>query len=345
MSKEFEINVKHLSERNYAVKVTDETTVKELKDKLADITKSPADQMKLIFKGKILKADDDKMSDLKVTEGSALHLIINKPQEEQPAQTQGNQNTNAQAQNQSTGSTPNPFNTSTNAQPGFNNQNPFSGMGGMGGLGGFDMNSMGGMGGGMGGMGGLNPQMAQQMMQNPQFRAMAQNLLSNPDALRNMISSNPMLSQMAQNNPQLQTMLNDPQMMASVQNMFGGPAPQGNTGTPGVQGDQGAQGQTPGQQQQFPDFSALMNNPQFAQSMGGMGGMGNMGFNPGMFAPPQQQQQQPPQSNLPPEEEFKEQLKKLEEMGFTNKDLNITVLRQCYGNAELAIDRLLGMFQ
>lgn len=333
---EFDINIKHLSEKNYVVKVTDETTVKELKSKLQDITKSPADQMKLIFKGKILKVDDDKMIDLKITEGSALHMIINKGQEEQPTQNQANPN--VAPQQPTTGTNPNPFNTTGNSQPGFNNQNPFGGMGGMGGLGGLDFGAMGGMGGmdGMGGMGGMNPQMMQQMMANPQFRTMAQNLLSNPDALRNMISSNPMLSQMAQNNPQLQTMINDPQMMQNMQGLFGGPAPQNPQGQPNTQDNTGTQPQ-PQPQMQMPDLSAFMNNPQLAQGMGGFGGMGGMGLNPGMFPTP-------PQSNIPPEEEYKEQLQRLEEMGFTNKEVNITVLKQCYGNVDLAIDRLLGMF-
>ena len=38
-------------------------------------------------------------------------------------------------------------------------------------------------------------------------------MLSNPEALRNMINSNPMLKQMVDNNPQLATALNDPQTM------------------------------------------------------------------------------------------------------------------------------------
>ena len=29
-------------------------------------------------------------------------------------------------------------------------------------------------------------------------------------------------------------------------------------------------------------------------------------------------------------------------MGFTNKEANIEILKQCYGNVDLAIERLLG---
>ena len=306
---EFDINIKHLSEKNYTVKVSNDTTVAELKAKLESITDSPASQMKLIYKGRILKTDDDKMSDLKIVEGCSLHMIINKPQSE-------NNVTAPEPQPQippTMGSNPNPFNTSS--QPGFNNQNP---LGGMGGLSGMDFGNLGGMGG----MGGMNPQMMQQMMQNPQFQTMAQNLLSNPEALRNMINSNPMLSQMAQNNPQLQTMLNDPTMLQNMQGMFGSSPQQPN------QQNQPQPGQTP-PPMQMPDLSSLMNNPMFAQ---GMGQFGTPSFT------------QPPQSNIPPEEEYKEQLAKLVEMGFTNQEVNIQVLKQCYGNVDMAIERLLGMF-
>lgn len=37
--------------------------------------------MKLIFKGKILKKDDEKLSDLNITDGCALHMVHNKPQQ------------------------------------------------------------------------------------------------------------------------------------------------------------------------------------------------------------------------------------------------------------------------
>lgn len=57
----------------------------------------------------------------------------------------------------------------------------------------------------------------------------------------------------------------------------------------------------------------------------------------------------PPQNNTPqpnanPEDQYKDQLKKLEEMGFTNKELNIQVLSQCYGNVDAAVEKLLTMF-
>ncbi len=43
------------------------------------------------------------------------------------------------------------------------------------------------------------------------------------------------------------------------------------------------------------------------------------------------------------EERYKDQLQKLEEMGFTNKSVNIQVLKQCNGIVDLAIEKLLNM--
>ena len=52
---------------------------------------------------------------------------------------------------------------------------------------------------------------------------MMQQLFANPDALRNMINSNPMLQQMAQNNPQLQAALDNPQMLQMMGQMMSNP--------------------------------------------------------------------------------------------------------------------------
>ena len=328
-SNSFEINVKHLSEKTYKISVNPTTTVSEVKQQLADLSQNTPDKLKLIFKGRIWKTDSDTMADLKVEPNVTLHMIVNKAQPTTTPEPTPQQNT----QNNPF-SNPNPNQNQQNQ--GFNNANPFGGMG-MPGMG-MGMPGMGMQG--MQGMQGMNPQMMQQMMQNPQARAMAQQLLSNPDALRNMINNNPMLSQMAQNNPQLQHALNDPGMLQMMQNMFSGPPPnmpgqpnqqtqpnpQGQTNTQNQPGQQGQQGNTQAPPP-MPDLSAFMNNPQMQQNM----------FGQGTFQQPQQQSQNP-------EEEYKDQLKKLEEMGFTNKDLNIQVLKQCYGNVDAAVEKLLSMF-
>lgn len=57
-------------------------------------------------------------------------------------------------------------------------------------------------------------------------------------------------------------------------------------------------------------------------------------------APPVQQ----PVLQGNPEEIYRDQIAKLQEMGFTNKAVNIQVLQQCFGNVDAAVERLLGMF-
>lgn len=355
---EFEINVKYQTQPNIKVKVTSETTVAELKAKLGEEMKLPAGELKLIYKGKILKTADDKMSDLSIAAESTLHMIHNKPAgESQTATAQTGQAT-------TTGSAP--------AQPAQQNAFPnpnlgFGGMGGMGGFGGFGgfpgMGGMGGTGGGMGGLGGMggmgglggmDPAMMQQMMSNPQFQAMTQRLLSNPQMLRNLIQTNPQLQQMTQNIPGFDQMISDPNFMNQVMGQMGVPAqPQGTTPAqpsmpaptqPTTTPAQPAPAQpTPTQPTGAPlfppglDLDSMMNNPMFQQYMQNMGSTGG---NPFTAQPPQQ-----PPANTNYEELYKDQLLHLKEMGFTNKEVNIDVLKQCYGNVEAAIERLLSMFK
>jgi len=336
----FEINVKFMSNPNIKVQVQPDTTVAELKQKLEASTSIKAVEIKLIYKGKILKVNDDKMADLSIAAESTVHMIQNKPTTESDSTSQTTTTNTNQPQAQ-----PNAFPNPNQGFGGFG----MPGLGGMQGIGG--MPGMGGMGGmpGMGGMGGMDPAMMQQMMGNPQFRQMAQQLLSNPAMLRQMISNNPQLQQMTQNIPGFDAMITDPNLMSSVfgstpgqpgtqpqtqpQMPFQAPPtqPQPNT-QPNIQ---------PNTQPPMPDLASMMNNPMVQQYMNSMGG--NMpAFNPAQTPfgiPPQQ-----PPANVNYEELYKDQLVHLKEMGFTNKEVNIDVLKQCYGNVEAAIERLLSMF-
>lgn len=322
---EFVVYVKHLSEKSYKFMVTPDSTVMDLKKLIEKETKIPAEEIKLICKGKILKVNDDKMKDLNITPETTVHMIHQKPTTE--ADKAKDQTSAPFASTGTTGT------TGTGQVP----PNPFAafgsgglGAGGLSGLEGMDFSGLGGVGGmgGMGGPGGMNFAQMQQMMSNPQVRQMMQNMLQNPDSLRNMIQNNPMLRQMTQNNPQLEQVLNDPNFasnMSNAMNMLGGMgAPGATPATPGATGTTTAQGATapnPGSAPQpFPNlnFANLMNNPAFGGA---------------------------PQSNLPPEERYKEQLIKLADMGFTNKDLNIQVLDQSMGNVEVAIEKLLSLFK
>ena len=47
--------------------------------------------------------------------------------------------------------------------------------------------------------------------------------------------------------------------------------------------------------------------------------------------------------NVDYKEKYKDQLAQLKEMGFINEETNIQVLKQCSGNVQFAIEKLLNM--
>merc|ERR1712183_849725 len=141
----------------------------------AHVDNTPASEIKLIYRGKILN-NDDTVQASKLESGSTLHLVKSKP-------AGGNTQPTGQTGVNMTAPVNNlqqPTTTNTNASQ---QQNPLGGLGGLGGMGGLGgLGGLGGMPGGMGGMpGGMDPAMAQQLMQNPMVRAQMQQLFSNPE--------------------------------------------------------------------------------------------------------------------------------------------------------------------
>lgn len=48
-------------------------------------------------------------------------------------------------------------------------------------------------------------------------------------------------------------------------------------------------------------------------------------------------------TNLDPKELYKDQLVKLKDMGFTNEDVNIDVLKNSGGSVDIAVEKLLNL--
>jgi ubiquilin len=48
-------------------------------------------------------------------------------------------------------------------------------------------------------------------------------------------------------------------------------------------------------------------------------------------------------TNIDYKEQYKSQLQQLKDMGFTNDDLNLEMLKKTYGNVDAAVERLLNM--
>ena len=57
-----------------------------------------------------------------------------------------------------------------------------------------------------------NPESLRQMMDNP----FVQQLLSNPDVMRQLITSNPQMRELMERNPEITHMLNNPELMRQV---------------------------------------------------------------------------------------------------------------------------------
>ena len=57
-----------------------------------------------------------------------------------------------------------------------------------------------------------NPEMLSQIMENP----LVQNMMSNPDMMRQMIVANPQMQQLMERNPEISHMLNNPELMRQV---------------------------------------------------------------------------------------------------------------------------------
>lgn len=57
-----------------------------------------------------------------------------------------------------------------------------------------------------------NPDLLSQIMENP----LVQNMMSNPDLMRQMIVANPQMQQLMERNPEISHMLNNPELMRQV---------------------------------------------------------------------------------------------------------------------------------
>jgi ubiquilin len=370
------ISVKHLSSRVYEITINPKATVDQLKTKVSELSGIAKIGIKLIFRGKILKVGSTLLSELGVTNGHTIHMVKDKSKtvEKTPLGKDLNPNpgqTGVPNQPSSNPFAQNPTQTGYIPPGGYNQgfgnrfdypamqeamQNP-------------QMREM---------MQGLlsNPELLKSMIQsNPMLSSMVssnphfQSMLDNPEMLRNM--SNMMSSGSMPGFPgvnvgqQGTTPGNTTNPNATPQNPTPGQNPNTQPGTtppPPQMGTPNLPGF--GNLNQMPDLNAMMNDPafqarmnqfrnQFMNNQGGNTGniptpgtnpgMGLGGMNMGMGGLGGMNAPIPPQNVTDPEETYKEQLKQLEGMGFTNKELNIAVLKQTYGNVQMAIERLLNM--
>ena len=357
MEDEIQVKIKMTSNAKvYKIKISKSDTIQALKEKCEKETEIPPQSQNLVYKGRIL-SNEKLVSDYKIENDHTI-ILVKKHTPSQTTTTETKTTTTTNTTNSSSNN--NNTNTNNNNSNNNNNQNPFGGLGGqmpdlsqLGSLmGNIDpnmlnnmMQSLGGSGG-FGNMGmGMNPQMIGQMLSNPMYMQMLQNMLQNPEIIQQALNS-PQMRQMAQNNPQMQAILNNPQLMQQmlnpqtlqmISNMFGA-ANNNNTNNNTNNNNNN------NNNQQMPpiDFSQMAN---LFGNMGGLFGNNNMGTGMGTgeenFSNIGINDNN--DANVDYKEKYKDQLAQMKDMGFVNEETNIQVLKQCSGNVQFAIERLLNM--
>ncbi|UJR24981.1 hypothetical protein I4U23_006344 [Adineta vaga] len=175
------------------------SSVKQLKDVVANEFGTSIDQICLIYSGKILKDDEDlKKHDIK--DGVTIHLVIRAPKNET--------NTSAGAATATPASDTQASATQANtAQPNLGGF-PFGPAPGMGNLNFANTNFHD-----------MQQQLQQQIMSDPaQLRQlmdspMVQSITSNPDLLRSLLLSNPQMRDLMERNPEISHLLNNPDLL------------------------------------------------------------------------------------------------------------------------------------
>eukprot|EP00804_Cyclotella_cryptica_P014095 CCRYP_005553-RC/>CCRYP_005553-RC protein AED:0.18 eAED:0.18 QI:0/0.75/0.6/1/0.5/0.4/5/1520/565 len=254
----------------------------------------------------------------------------------QQPQGQGGRNLGAQSQ-----AMPNPWGAATTTTSGASNAQSGSNPAGDSLSNPFAMPNMNMFGGG-----GANPwsnndsstqqlEATIQMLENPLMRQMMDQMMSNPEAVRGLMESNPMMRGLRDTNPQAAAMLENPEMirammnpqtlraMLQLQQTFSGITPPGAAPSTSSAPPPGGL-----------DFSNLL----------GSSSTGTVAPNPFLsfpFAPPRTQASSGSSHHPAPGERFRHQLQSLNDMGFTDRSANIRALVSAHGNVNRAIEILL----
>lgn len=163
-----------------------EATIAEVKEALSEEAGIPASDQRLIYKGQILK-DERTVESYGIASDHVLHLVRGKP-------TGNTQSSAAAAAGVAAG-----------------------GAGGSGSAAGVPPAAGGGAIPGP--MGLMDPEMMRQMMGSP----FMQQLLNNPELMRNMLQMNPGVRELMDRDPQMAQMLNNPELLRESINLMSNP--------------------------------------------------------------------------------------------------------------------------
>uniref|UniRef100_A0A1B0GQS7 Ubiquilin-4 n=1 Tax=Phlebotomus papatasi TaxID=29031 RepID=A0A1B0GQS7_PHLPP len=173
--------------------------IKEFKALVAEKFESEPELLCLIFAGKIMK-DGDTLKGHNIKDGLTVHLVI-----KTPPRTEGEQQ-------------------APRRPPADVNATPF----GMNQLGGFS--GMEALGVGQGTFMDLQARMQNEIMTNPELmrnvldNPLVQQLMNNPDTMRQLITSNPQMQDLMQRNPEISHMLNNPELLRQTMELARNPS-------------------------------------------------------------------------------------------------------------------------
>lgn len=317
---EIKTNVVYLSESPVEVTLLKDDTTLQVKEKIGDLLNIPAQDLKLICKGKIMK--DDKVAGDILDNDDTIHAIRNKtkadsanPGNLQSADTPSQPEESAVGGAQAGGNSSNTIEVSEETKTEFMETC-------------LDM-----MEGGIADIAKLeNPAMKntaklEKLAHDPQAWNEAQGIFSDPEKLLQMYETDPKTQSEINQNPQIKAMLENPDMWKNMCQMV-------STMT-----------QNP---QMLSAFQGFIQN-QFlggqSSSVGATSEAGGAGANPALdfmktFLPADLITDQASDPSLPPEEKYKDQLQQMADKGLTNKDLNIEMLDATDGDVELAIEKV-----
>lgn len=191
-----------------SVEVNENASIKELREAVHEkFTAASVEQLCLIFAGRILK-DADTVKSEGITDGVTIHLVIksqNKAQE--------------QAADHASSTTTTPSQSTSSPLAAAAQSNPLLGFMGRAGSGASSeaRNDM-------------RMQMTQQVLSNPEMLRQAldnplvQSMTSNPELMRSIMLSNPEMQQLMERNPEISHLLNNPDLMRQTMEMMRNPA-------------------------------------------------------------------------------------------------------------------------
>lgn len=194
----------------HVVEVEEDASIKDFKELVAQKFNAQQDQICLIFAGKIMK-DHETLKSHNVKNGLTVHLVIKtSSRATEPGGPENNQTRSSTT-------------TSTTANASGNSNLPF-GLGAFGGLQGLENLGLGGnfveMQQRMQQTLLSNPDAVRQVMDNP----LVQQLMNDPNNVRQLLLSNPQMQDIIEHHPEINHMLNNPDLLRQTMEMARNPS-------------------------------------------------------------------------------------------------------------------------